>query len=367
MRTSVLPLCLAALAIPAALSAEPDLRASLDQLAPELLAREDVPALAVGYIADGEVQWTAIYGEQAPGQPATEETLFNVASLTKPIVSELALSLASEGEIDLTAPMAPAWTDGDLADDPRAALITPEMALSHRTGFLRNWREDMPGGQLTIEAEPGTVSAYSGENFSALGKFIVGSVSPDFPGLVQAHVFGPAGMTDTFFSPDPSWEGRVAMVRGPDGELALPSFSEGGSAADDLHSTIGDYSRFTAWAMAGEHLTEELREARGSITIDDTAAACPEGIIPQDMCPAASGYGLGWMVYDSGDHNFLLHNGKGWGERTIALFAPEEDFGVVVFTSGANGRTVISEVLQLLVPDDRLNTLVAAEAAYEMR
>ena len=72
------------------------LAALLDAKAPALLAHYKVPSVAVAYIDDGVVRWTRVYGEQTSGVPATERTLYNVASLTKPVFAEVVLHLVAE-------------------------------------------------------------------------------------------------------------------------------------------------------------------------------------------------------------------------------------------------------------------------------
>lgn len=341
------------------------LRAEIDRQVPDMLSRHDVPSAAIAYISNGEVQWTANYGERAPGEAAGPDTLYNIASVTKAVAAETILQLVETGEFSLDTPMAPIFVDEDLAGDPQAERLTPAMALSHRTGFAQNWRRDMENERLSMSFEPGTRASYSGENFAYLARYARAATGRPLDALARQFIFEPAGLEDMWFSADPSWEGRVAMVRGPDGSLRLPDRQDQPSAADDMHSSIGDFARFILFAMNGEHLSPSLVEARGRIYDDQVEQACPPGIIPEHLCPRHTGFGLGWMIYDSGDNRFLLHNGKDWGERAIALFEPDRNYGVVIFTSGANGRSVISEVLQILVPDERLNALVAAEAQFE--
>ena len=115
------------------------LLAAVDALAPRSLARHRVPSIAVAYVRDGAVAWTRVYGEQAEGVPATTETLYSVASLTKPVFAEVILRLAADGKFELDEPMAAHWVDPEVAGDPRHRVLTPRMALSHRTG-LPNWR-----------------------------------------------------------------------------------------------------------------------------------------------------------------------------------------------------------------------------------
>ena len=342
-----------------------ELRTTLDQKASGILARHNVPSAAVAYLSNGEIQWTATYGERAPGEPATADTLYNVASVTKALFAETMLRLAAKGQLDLNASMAPTFVDPDLSGDERAELLTPALALSHRTGFAENWRESMPGGRLTVAGEPGQVAFYSGENPTYLAHYAESLIGKSLEEIAADEVLQPLGMTSTWFTPQAEWEGRVAMVRGSDGTMRLPDRSLQASAADDLHTTVGDFALLLRSAMHGEGLTPELVEARQTIYDDQVEQACPPGIIPPELCPEHTGYGLGWMVYDSGDNRFLLHNGKGWGERALVLFEPDKQYGLAIFTNGANGRSVISEILQILVPDEKLSALVAAEARFD--
>jgi CubicO group peptidase (beta-lactamase class C family) len=74
-------------------SSQRSLRESLDQKIPLWLKASDVPSIAVAYIDHGKIAWTKVYGEQSPGVPANDKTLYNIASLTKPISSEVILRL----------------------------------------------------------------------------------------------------------------------------------------------------------------------------------------------------------------------------------------------------------------------------------
>ena len=72
---------------------------SLDEKAPRWLMESNVPGLAVAYVRNGSVRWTRVYGDQAVGVPATTQTLYNLASLAKPISAELILRLEAEGRL----------------------------------------------------------------------------------------------------------------------------------------------------------------------------------------------------------------------------------------------------------------------------
>jgi CubicO group peptidase (beta-lactamase class C family) len=131
-----------------------DNRAILDEKAPQWLKDHDVPSVAVAYIEKGKLAWTAVYGRQSPGVMATGKTLYNVASLTKPVAAEVILRLASEGKIDLDESMQSHWVDPDIAQNPWHRILTPRINLKHETGF-KNWRYQT-NNVLKFEWQPGT-------------------------------------------------------------------------------------------------------------------------------------------------------------------------------------------------------------------
>ncbi|WP_415206732.1 serine hydrolase domain-containing protein [Rudaea sp.] len=153
------------LRIPEALPASA-LHTQLTRSIPLRLNQYDVPSVAVAYIGNGKVAWTSVYGEQSPGVPATGQTLYNVASLTKPVSAEVILRLASAGKLSLDEPMSAYWIDPDLKDEPWSKLLTPRLCLSHQTGFA-NWRYQTDG-KLKFQWQPGTRTGYSGEGCQIL-------------------------------------------------------------------------------------------------------------------------------------------------------------------------------------------------------
>lgn len=331
---------------PAAPPPEAALRSALDEGAPTWLARHGVPSLAVAYVSDGRVAWTRVYGEQAEGVPATARTLYNVASLTKPIFAETVLRLAADGRLSLDEPFAPYWVDPDVAGDPRQGALTPRLALSHRTGFP-NWRFQ-DGGKLRFTRDPGTEYGYSGEGFEYASRFARSKLGEPLDSLARRYVFGPLGMTSTAFTRQEWFAGRVAVPRGPEGKSGEPAFARTANAADDVYTTVGDYAAFLVGVMNREGLPAALARQRDSLHVVDAreSAACDPRRVAH--CPARIGYGLGWSVMEYADGTVLLHTGSDWGEKSMVFYFPERKRGAVLLTNGANGFRVIMEAAALL-------------------
>ena len=336
-----------------AVAAKQNGRAEIDAHAAEWLKESDVPSVAVAYIKDRKVAWTAVYGEQSPGIPVTGKTLYNLASLTKPITAETVLRLASAGKLSLDESMAPFWLDPDIKDDPWSKLLTPRLCLSHQTGFA-NWRR-MTGGVLKMRWEPGTQTGYSGEGYMYLGRFTENKMAKPFDALAQEIVFGPIGMKDTSYTAKEWYAGRLAVPHGPHGETPIDPVVTTWNGADQMHTTIGDYAKFVVSVMHDEGLTKEIAAERATMT--------RELIKPEDLdkmckiageagrCTLTAGMGLGWEVETVNGVKILNHNGSDWGVRTFAMFVPSQGIGVIVFTNGDNGNEVIRKVGEALYPN----------------
>lgn len=330
-----------------------DGRAEIDAHAAEWLKESDVPSVAVAYIEDRKVAWTEVYGEQSPGVAATGNTLYNMASLTKPVTAETVLRLASAGKLSLDESMSPFWLDPDIKDDPRSKLLTPRMCLSHQTGFA-NWRR-MTDGVLKIRWEPGTQTGYSGEGYNYVGRFTEKKLAKPFDALAQEMVFDPIGLKDTSYTAKEWYAGRLAVPRGPKGEKPIDPVVTTWNGADLLRTTIGDYAKFVVSVMHDEGLTKEIAAERATSTRDmvkpeDLNKVCKRaGEV--EPCAITAGMGLGWEVETVNGVKILNHDGSDWGVKTFAMFVPSQGIGIIVFTNGENGREVIRKVVEALYPN----------------
>jgi CubicO group peptidase (beta-lactamase class C family) len=329
-----------------------ELRARLDREAPEWLAREHVPSVAVAYIEDGKVAWTSVHGEQSPGIAANARTLYNVASLTKPVSAELILRLATRGDLSLDEPIWPYWVDPDVKDQPRHRRLTARLCLSHQAGFS-NWRYQTEG-RLVFQWEPGTRTGYSGEGYDYVARFAEKKLKRPFEALVREYVFDPIGMDQSAYTRRDWFAGRLAVPRGPQGETE-PAVQAKWTAADLLRSTIDDYARFVVSVMRNEGVSAELaaqrmQSTRNLATQEQLAQVCAKAGIGAARCRGSGGMGLGWEILDLDGRTIIDHSGSDWGVRTLAFFDPKLKTGAVVFTNGDNGQAVIREVAALLYP-----------------
>ena len=275
---------------------------------------------------------TAVSGEQESGKPATKATLFNVASLTKPVFAHAVLALVDKGEFSLDESLDPYWIDPDVRSDPRHTVLTPRLILSHQTGFA-NWRD---GKRLQFIFKPGEGVGYSGEGFEYLRRAIEAKTRRGVIQLVTDSVFKPLRMSDTHFVWDSSFEGRFAREHDKDGRrIDVPTKSTP-CAADDLITTIGDYGYFAAAVARGAGLSAKVFREECSIQIPESVASKASG--PAD-------FGLCWRIVKTAHGTALMHGGSDQGVRAAIIVVPHTRDGVVVLTNGDNGGRIIEAVI----------------------
>ncbi len=330
------------------------------------LKKHKAAAVGITIIKHGEVTWTRTFGEQSPGVAATSATMFNVASLAKPITAEVAMRLVAADKISLDEFVSDAWIDADIANDPRHKKLTPRLLLSHQTGFP-NWRFQNKDKKLAFNTEPANGFTYSGEGYEYLRRFVEKKTGKNFEALVAETVFTPIGMRSASFS-ERSWmAGRYAMPMNRDGEFKAADLAKEGmpNPADNLFVTTSDYAKFMISVVKDEGLNRAAAVERLRKHVDIPApAACqpsPEKLIVTG-CPDITEFGLGWISYRFGARTILSNSGNDWGEFAIVYIEPATGDGMIIFVNGGNGVPVAMDAMALLDPD----SLVAAFGRAQM-
>ncbi len=322
-------------------------QARLDALVPTLLADKRIASVSIARIEDRRLAFVAAYGEARPGVPATPGTLYNIASMTKPISAEVVLRLVSRGKISLDEPMSRYWTDPDLVDEPRRDLLTPRLALSHRTGFP-NWRYET-GDTLKFVKTPGEAFGYSGEGFEYMARFAEKKTGTPFERLAQTLVFGPSGMHATAYTRRSWFANRLAVPTDADGHMLPPQIGERYLASDDAHSTPRDYARFMIGVMKRQGVDAGLAAERARIQSDRKGELCPA---PRaKTCAEEAGFGLGWEVFRFGDRTYLMHTGMDTGTFTLGYLELSTGSGTVIFTNSSHGAQSVLPILDAIGRD----------------
>lgn len=303
----------------------------------KLLRENRIPALGLGVIRDGKLERVRVLGELKSGEPAPHDTIFNVASLTKPVVAVLTLKLVSAGKWDLDEPLHKYWVDPDLKDDPRHKKLTTRLILSHRTGFA-NWRWLNESKKLEFGFEPGTKYQYSGEGLEYLRRALENKFQKPVERLAQELIFRPLGMKDTrFFWDEGMKETRFAIGHDAKGGAYKPYKNTKANAADDLLTTVEDYGKFLVSVMNGDGLSKDVFR---------------EMVSHQVQTKESKYFGLGWEIYDLGGGEYALsHGGSDEGVKTLVFLLPKSKHGLIIFTNSDNGTNVYEALIQAYLKD----------------
>jgi CubicO group peptidase (beta-lactamase class C family) len=296
------------------------------------LKQKSIPAVAIGYIEDGKIKQISVFGELENGIKAPKNTIWNVASLTKPITALIVLKLIDSGKLSLDEPLHNYYIDPDIIKDPRAKLLTPRIILSHQTGFVNN-RENYEDGILKFEFEPGTKYQYSGEGYDYLRKVIENKFNKTIEQLASELILKPLKMNNTSYVWNKNYETRIAKWHTEKGEIYPFKKQTEAHGADDLLTTIEDYSKFVTYIINGAGLSKELQQemVKNQIRMNDNQH-----------------FGLGWYIDENinRENDFaIVHGGDDIGVHTIAFIIPKAKQGLIIFTNSDNGTDAFQEIL----------------------
>lgn len=303
-----------------------------DSVLRTLMQKHKVLALGIGTIENDELKNAKVFGELKSGVPAPINTIFQVASLTKPIVEMTTLRLVSKGLWLLDEPLSRYWIDPDVKDDPRNKLLTTRHVLSHQTGFV-NWRWLHSTGKLVFDFEPGTKTQYSGEGLEYLKHALEVKFKMPLAAIVDKYLFKPDGMKETHFFWDGSvTEDRYARAHNKEIEPYEIKKNKETSAADLLMTTVSDYTTFGVNVLKKKDLSTKIWQDMIHIQSKDVNAK----------------FGLGWEVYNhlKGKEFVLVHTGSDPGVRTAIILLPESKRGLVIFTNSDNGNPLIKDIIR---------------------
>ncbi|HEY0380327.1 MAG TPA: serine hydrolase [Pyrinomonadaceae bacterium] len=326
-----------------------ELAARLEKLIPQLMADGGVPGLSVLLIHDNKVFWQHSFGvtNVETKQPVTADTVFEAASLSKPVFAYGVLKLADAGKLDLDTPLVKYLPGAYVESDERLNQITARIVLSHRTGFP-NWRR---GDKLTINFTPGERFSYSGEGFVYLQKVVERLTGGPLDAFMRKTVFGPLGMTSSSYVWQAAYESRKAYGHDPFGSITGRRKPAEANAAASLHTTLEDYAKFVTAVMTGAGLKK--KSAREMLTpyvkVQEGCTDCVSNPTNGPLSQAVS-WGLGWGLQHTSDGDSFWHWGDSNNDAQAYVVAfPKRKLALMVFANSGNGHSIFPRIIEAAV------------------
>ncbi|MEM1380892.1 MAG: serine hydrolase domain-containing protein [Pseudomonadota bacterium] len=304
-----------------------------DEVLSALVDTGTIAGLSIAVINDGDLVYSRSLGiaETATNMPVTGCTVFEGASITKPLFGQFVMTFVDEGRLDLDMPLYEYLPHPDLSPSAESEAITARMVLSHQTG-LPNWRSDDPDRGLTFSFFPGTNFEYSGEGYQYLALVLQKIAGTDGPGLermFQERIARPAGMVRTQIIPSPNFQKLKAQPYLSD---LVPTkrwtYNDVFGAAYGVNTDAADYAKWVMAVLRGEGLSDQAW----------AAYLAPQNVdVPQT--PETTQFGeaqiaLGFFVYDlPGLGRVYFHDGNNLGFSSVVAIHPETEWAFVAMTN----------------------------------
>jgi len=317
----------------------------LKKTVPDVMKKADVPGVSLALIKDGKTYWVHSFGVKntETQQPVTNDTVFEAASLSKPVLAYAVLKLVDERKIDLDTPLT-RYLPGtyDVSGDDRINQITARIVLSHRTGFP-NWRGD---GPLKIYFKPGEHFSYSGEGFVYLGKVVEHITGMPLNDFIKKTVFDPLGMTSSSYIWRPDYDERAATGHNGDEKIQKKYKPKQVNAAASLHTTASDYARLIEAILNGTGLKPATRKAMltAQVAVDPECTNCTN-TEPKTLSREVF-WGLGVGLQKTAQGQSFWHWGDNGAFKCYMVAYIKQKTGLVMFTNSENGLAIREDVVE---------------------
>jgi len=348
----------------------------------ERLTEVNVPAVSVAVIDGGRIVWAEAWGMADGGtaRQATTATLFQAASISKPVAATAALDLVEEGRLDLDVDVnnyllqwqvpANAFTAGAPVTLRRLLTHTAGLTVHGFPGYARS--DDIPSAVAVLDGQgntapiradttPGALWRYSGGGYTVMQVLLSDVAGQPFADLLRERVLEPIGMISSTYEqplPEARWLDAATGYR-PDGaavEEGWHVYPE--QAAAGLWTTPTDLARWGLAILAAYDGTES-----GVLSPGTARAMLTRGM---------GGWGLGPTV--DRDRRWFGHGGsnEGFKCQLVVFF---DGRGAAVMTNGDRGHEVIRQILGTLAvaydwqdfrPEERQVATIAPQLLEEL-
>jgi len=334
--------------------------AQIDATVNRLIGAAKVPGLGLAILNDRKIVYLKAYGLRNTEKklPMTPDTVMTAASLTKSTFAYMVMQLVQEGVLDLDKPLYQYLSADlseyrccrDLAGDERSKKITARMCLDHTTGFpnLRQFTDDK---KLSINFEPGSRYAYSGEGVRLLELAVEIITGKDNKDLMQERIFGPLGMKRTSMNWQERFEGDYADGYDEQGKSLGPERRHDDSAVGGMQTTPADFALVVQGVLQGKLLNKKAKD----LMLSPQIAILSKHEFPtlrnettEENKKIRLSYGLGWGLYWTPYGKAFFKEGHDDGWRNYTVCFDDAGIGIVIMTNSANGEGIYKDLLETI-------------------
>ncbi|MDG4865145.1 serine hydrolase, partial [Streptomyces sp. T-3] len=326
----------------------------------ELAARHRVPGAVLG-IARGDELALAACGvlNKDTGVTATEDSLFQIGSLTKVWTTTLIMQLVDEGKLDLDTPVADVLPELRLSDPGAAKQVTVRQLLTHTSGIDGDLFTDTGRGDDCLERyadhlgtaaqihPPGATFSYCNSGFVLAGRIIEKLTGMSWDSALKERLCTPLGLTRTVTLPEEALRFRTAMghdAPGDEDPRPVPAWGLPRSAgpAGLITATAADVLAFARMHLAGGRTADGTRVLSGQAA----SAMTDRQVDLPDVHTLGDSWGLGWIRFDWGGHRTVGHDGNTLGQSAFLRLLPDQNLAVTLLTNGGGSHDLYLELFE---------------------
>ena len=336
---------------------QPD-RQGLDPFAfDKVMDRFGVPGVSVAVIRDFQIHWAKGYGvaDVETGAGVDTETLFQAASISKPVAAMAVLKAVQDGKFAMDDDINTILRSWQLPDSPftRDRPVTPYMLTSHTAGLgdgfgfpgyhpseplptpvqILNGESPSNVGPVLMERSPMSAVKYSGGGVTMMQLALTDVTGRLFPDLLQEEVLGQIGMHNSAFEQPLSPERDRNATRAHDGR---------GRAMDAKWHGYPELAAAGLWTTPTD-LAKFAIEVQKSLRGEANHVLSP-AMIKEMVSPIGVGdFAVGFSISKVGQGWYFSHGGGNWGYRCSLVAHRAKGYGLAVMTNAESGDAVAHE------------------------
>ena len=323
---------------------------------PELLAQFNVPAVSVAVIRDFKIEWAKAWGVASvkTGAAATVDTLFQAASISKPVAAMASLRAVQDGRFTLDQDVNTILKSWKVASRPSSSgeIVTPRMLMSHTSGTddgfgFPGYVPDAPRpsivqildgvapanrGSVRVGRPPMSGYKYSGGAVTIQELALTDALGKPFPLLMREMVLGPIGMTNSTYE-QPLPENRRAQAAHAHDQKGQP-----GDAPWRVHPEHAAAGLWTTPTDLAKFAIEVQQSLAGRSTKVLSRVMAQEMVTPVGVGPFA----VGFTIAKEGEGWYFSHGGSNVGFRCDLIAHRSKGYGLAIMTNGDNGGRLIA-------------------------
>lgn len=324
----------------------------------ERMRQFNVPAVSIAVVNNGQLEWAKAYGYLSAdsSQKANTQTMFQAASISKPISALAALKLVEQDKLSLDTDINQYLTGWKVKPSQFTAQkpVTLRGLLSHTAGLTVHGFTGYASGKAlptTVQIlngerpanSPGVVSdtvpgvrwQYSGGGYIVMQQAVTDVTGKPFAEFMQETVLSPIGMSrSTFGQPLPDGMGK---------NVSVAHFGNGKKIPGNWH-TYPEMAPAGLWTTPSD-LAKYIIEVQQSLN-RKANHVLSESMTKKMLTAGVGSYGLGPELTVANGYNTFGHGGGNAGYRCFLYAFSKLGQGVVVMTNSDSGMDVINEILR---------------------